>query len=168
MHEEECIHKPCYCPISGCDFVASSKVFSKHFSNKHGDSQIKFSYGQSFVVSLKSNDETIVLQKKNDGKLFILNNSIMLLGNAVNICCFGPDASEFEYIYDILTTPHIWKVKLRSVAKNVKWVTLAYLSPEFLVIQFRSSEPLKLEICITCVPATVPPKSFSLLWLFSY
>ncbi|MCH82606.1 ubiquitin [Trifolium medium] len=38
---------------------------------------------------------------------------------------------------------------LQSLAKNVQRVTLATLSSEFLVIPFGSSEPLKLEICIT-------------------
>ena len=161
-HEDECIHKPCYCPFSGCDFVESSKVLSMHFCHKHGDSQIKFSYGQSFVICLKSNDETIVLQEENDDKLFILNNSTTLLGNAVNICCFGPDASESEYSYDILATSQIRKLKLHSFAKNVQRVTLANFSSEFLVIPFGSSEPLKLEICITCATPMVPPISFSL------
>jgi E3 ubiquitin-protein ligase SIAH1 len=32
-HEEECIYVPCYCPVSGCDFVASSKVLSDHFGH---------------------------------------------------------------------------------------------------------------------------------------
>jgi hypothetical protein len=71
-------------------------------SAENTGSQIKFSYGDSFIVSLKFNDETIVLQAKNDGKLFILNNSTLLLGNAVNICCLGPNSSEPEYRYDIL------------------------------------------------------------------
>jgi hypothetical protein len=44
-HEEECIYVPCYCPLSGCDFVAASELLSNHFSHKHGGSQIKFSYG---------------------------------------------------------------------------------------------------------------------------
>jgi E3 ubiquitin-protein ligase SIAH1 len=166
MHEEQCIRKPCYCPFSGCDFVQSSNMFSVHFSDKHGDSQIKFSYGKSFIVSLKSNDETIVLQEENYGKLFTLNNIITLLGNAVNICCFGPDTPESEYSYDILSTSQLCKLKLQSIAKNVQQVTLPNLSSEFLVIPFDSSEPLKLEICIH-VTSTVFPISYSLLWLFS-
>ena len=166
MHEEKCIHKPYYCPFSGCHFVESSKVFFMHFSDKHGDSQIKFSYGKSFTISLKSNDETIVLREENYDKLFILNNSTTLLGNAVNICCFGPDTYESEYSYDILSTSQTCKLKLHSIAKNVQQVTLANLSSEFLVIPFGSSEPLKLEICIH-VTSTVFPISYSLLWLFS-
>ncbi|AES99122.2 putative E3 ubiquitin-protein ligase SIN [Medicago truncatula] len=148
-HEEECIYELCYCPLSGCDFAASSEVLSNHVSHKHRDSHIKFSYGGSFIVSLKSNDETIVLQEENDGKLFILNNRTTLLGNAVNICCLGPNSSESEYSYDILASSQICKLKLQSFVKNVQRVALATLSSEFLVIPFASSEPLKLDICIT-------------------
>ncbi|WJX63962.1 RING-type E3 ubiquitin transferase [Trifolium repens] len=145
---EECIHEPCYCPLLGCDFVASSEVLSNHFSHKHGDSQIEFSYGHSFVLSMKSNDETIVLQEESDGKLFILNNSTMHLGNTVNICCIGPNSSEFEYSYDILAWSQTCKLTFHSFAKNVQRVTLPF-SSHFLVIPSGSFEPLKLEICIT-------------------
>ncbi|KAK2378088.1 E3 ubiquitin-protein ligase SINA [Trifolium repens] len=108
-HEKKCTYAICYCPISGCGFVsASSKVLSNHFSHKHGDSQFKFSYDQSFIVSLKSNVETFALHEENDGKIFIFNNSTIVLGNAVNICFI-----------------------------------------DFLVISFASSEPRKIEICIT-------------------
>ncbi|WJX58586.1 RING-type E3 ubiquitin transferase [Trifolium repens] len=150
-HEEECIHEPCYCPFSSCDFVASSEVLSNHLSLKHGDSLIEFCYGNSFIVSLKSNDETIVLQEENDDKLFILNNSTMILGNVVNICCIGPNSSESEYNYDILHKSHICKLTLHSWVKNVQRVTSGTLSSEFLVIPVGSSEPLRLEICITAM-----------------
>ncbi|KEH41206.1 E3 ubiquitin-protein ligase SINA-like 10 isoform X2 [Medicago truncatula] len=148
-HEEECVYVLCYCPLSGCDFAASSEVLSNHFRHKHGDSIIKFSYGYSFTVSLKSNDEIIVLQEENDGKLFILNNRTTLLGNAVNLCCIGPNSSESNYNYDILARSQNCILKLQSFAKNVQQVTLATLSSELLVIPFGSSEPLKLDICIT-------------------
>ncbi|XP_003615393.2 E3 ubiquitin-protein ligase SINA-like 10 [Medicago truncatula] len=148
-HEDECIYFPCYCPLSGCDFAASSEVLSNHFSHKHGDSRIKFSYGHSFNVSLKSNDETIVLQEETEGKLFILNNRTTLLGNGVNICCIGPNSSESEYSYDILARSQICKLTLQSFVKNVQEVALATPSSELLVIPFGSSEPLKLDICIT-------------------
>lgn len=169
-HEEKCIYVPCYCPISGCDFVASSEVLSNHFSNKHEDSQIKFSYGQSFIVSLKSDDDAIILQEKYDGKLFILINSTIttLLGNAVNICCFGRNASESEYSYGIKARSQRCKLKLHSFVTNVQQVTLGTLSPEFLMIPNGSSKPLKLEICITCTNPMVLTISFYLLWFISY
>jgi E3 ubiquitin-protein ligase SIAH1 len=166
-HEEECIYLPCYCPLSGCDFVASLEVLSNHFNHKHGDSLIEFSYGHTFIVSLKSNDETIVLQEENDGKLFILNNSTILSGNAINISCIDTNSSEAEYSYDILARSKICNLRLHSFPKNVQRATLATLSPQFLVIPFgyfSSSETPKLEICIT---PKVPPIFFSILCIFS-
>ncbi|KAK2376824.1 E3 ubiquitin-protein ligase SINA [Trifolium repens] len=144
--------KPCHCPLLGCDFVASSEVLSNHFSHKHGNSQIRFSYGHNFVFFLKSrsDDETIVLHEENDGKLFILKNKTMFLGNVVIICCIGPNNSS-EYSYDMMATSQKCKLKLQSFAKNITQFTLATLSSGFLVIPFSSSEP-KLEICIKPVP----------------
>lgn len=165
-HEEECIHVPCCCPVSSCDFVASSEVLSKHFSDKHGDSHLKFSYGHSFIGYIKSNDETIVFQEENYGKLFILNNRATPLGNAVNICCIGPNSSESEYSYDILARTQMCKLKLQSFAKDVQRVTFATLSSEFLLIPFGNSNALDLEICINCIYPMVPPISFSLVCLF--
>ena len=168
-HEEECIHEPCHCPLSGCDFVASLEELTSHFNHKHGDSQNKFCYGHSFIVSLNSNDKTIVLQEKNDGKLFILKNKTILLGNTVNICCIGPKYSESKYSYNILAWSHMSELEFHSFAKNVQRVTLETLSSEFLVIPFGFSEPLEIEICIR-VPcySMVPPISFSLLCFFPY
>jgi E3 ubiquitin-protein ligase SIAH1 len=137
-HAEKCIYEPCYCPLSGCDFVASSEVLSNHFRNKHGDSQIEFYYGRSFVVSLKSNDETIVFQEKNDGKLFILNNSTMSLGNMVNICCIWPNSFDYECDYKILARSRKCRLKLHSIATNVQRFTLGTHSSEFLMIPIDS------------------------------
>lgn len=167
-HEEKCIYKPCYCPFSGCGFVANDTVLSNHLRFEHRDFRIKFCYGKSFVVSLKSNDETIVLYEENDGKQFILNNSTTHLGNAINICNFDQNAGWFEYRYDILATSQKCKLKLHSIVKSVQRVTLENLSSELIVIPSGSSSLLKLEICITCVTFTVPPISFYLRWLFSY
>jgi hypothetical protein len=137
---------------------------SNHFSNKHGDSQIRFSYGDFFVVSMMSNDETIVLQEQNDEKLFILNKSTMTFGNVVNICCIGPNLPESEYSYDILARTPKCKLRLQSFATNVKQFTLTTFSSNFLMIPSDSSKPLKLQICIN--PCMVHPISFGLVWFF--
>jgi ubiquitin len=144
--------KPCHCPLLGCDFVASSEVLSNHFSHKHGNSQIRFSYGHNFVVYLKSksDDETIVLHEENDGKLFIIKNKTMFLGNVVIICCIGPNSS--EYSYDMMARSQKCKLKLQSFAKNITQFTLATFSSGFLVIPFSPSRLFKLEICIKPVP----------------
>jgi E3 ubiquitin-protein ligase SIAH1 len=149
-NHEECIYVPCYCPLSGCDFVASSEVLSNHFSREHEDSRILFSYGYSFNVSFKFDDEAIVLQEKNDGKLFILNNnSNVSMANAINISCVGPNSSEAGYHYDILAKSQVGKMKLQSVTKNIQQSTLTPPSSEFLTIPFGYFEPLEPKICIT-------------------
>jgi hypothetical protein len=143
---------PCYCPFSSCEFVASLEVLSSHFSHKHEDSRIKFSYGHSFVVSLKSNDEIMVLQEETDSKQFVLINSPVSLGNAVNISCFGPYyADPPHYHYRISARSKICSLKLESVPKNVQRVTLATLSSKLLIPfdYFGPSELFELEICIT-------------------
>ncbi|KAL5102092.1 hypothetical protein RYX36_006419 [Vicia faba] len=150
-HVERCKYAPCYCPLLGCDFVAQSRVLSIHFSHKHEGSLIEFSYGHSFIVSLKFDKNTIVLQEENSGKLFILNNSAMLLGNSVNISCIDPNFFKPYYGYDILARSKNCSLKLHSYAKNVQKVSLASNSSEFLVIPssyFGSSKFVKLEICI--------------------
>ncbi|WJX58572.1 RING-type E3 ubiquitin transferase [Trifolium repens] len=148
-HEEECIYVPCYCPLLGCKFVASSKVLSNHFRQKHADSRIQFLYDSPFFVTLKSNEGAIILQEQNVGKLFVLNNSTLTVGNAVNICCIGPNSFESKHNYDILAMSPTCKLKLQSFVKNVQQFTFKAPSSEFLVISFGSSESQKLEICIT-------------------
>jgi len=159
-HEEECIYVPCSCPVLGCDFVTSSEVLSSHFSHKHRDSWIQFSYDSPFFVTLNFNDEAIILQEKSAGKLFILNKRTRSVENAFNIRCIGPPkSSEPRYYYDILVRSQKSSAKFHSFSKNVQRVSLETLSSEFLLIQFGSSEPLKLEICIT------PKVSISFLYL---
>jgi E3 ubiquitin-protein ligase SIAH1 len=165
-HVEECIHVPCYCPLSSCDYVGSSGVLSNHFSHQHEDSRIKFSYGQSFIVSFKSNDKTMVLQEETDRKLYILNNRPVNLGNAVNISCIGPSYSDQHYHCDILARSQICTLKLESSVKNVQRVNLATLSSNFLLIPFEhfgSFDLLNLEICIS--PNVPLISSFSFLFL---
>ncbi|XP_058744787.1 E3 ubiquitin-protein ligase SINA-like 10 isoform X2 [Vicia villosa] len=154
-HGEECIYVPCYCPLSGCDLVASLEVLSNHFNCEHCDSLIEFSYDHPFIVSLKSNDVTVVLQEEHDGRLFTLNNStITRMGNAVNISCIDTDSSSASgYSYDISAKSKFGNLlKLHSFPKNVQQATSPIHSSPFLLIPFGyfgSSEPLKLEICIT-------------------
>ncbi|CAJ2655312.1 unnamed protein product [Trifolium pratense] len=151
-HVEECIHMPCYCPLSSCDFVGSSEVLYNHFRHQHEDSRIKFSYGDYFIATFKFNNETIVLQEETDCKLFLLNNRVVTLGNAVNISCIGPYYSDQRYQCDILVRSQICTLKLHSCLKNVQRVTLATISSNFLLIPFDHfawSEFLQLEICIT-------------------
>ncbi|CAI8586110.1 unnamed protein product [Vicia faba] len=135
-HGEECIYVPCYCPLSGCDLVASIEVLSNHFNHEHSDSLIEFSYGHPFIVFLKSSDVTVVLQEENDGRLYTLNNStITSIGNAVNISCIDPNSSsDAGYSYDISAKSKFGMLKLHSFPKNVQQATLATQSSAFLLI----------------------------------
>jgi len=127
-HEKECIHVPCYCPVSSCDFVASSDVLYKHFSDKHRDSQIKFSHGHSFPVSLKSNDQTIVFQEARYGKLFVLSNKTMQMGNAVNICGIGPNFYESEVMIYLLGLRRAnWNYSLLVKMSNVCYFSKSFI-----------------------------------------
>ncbi|CAL5189933.1 unnamed protein product [Lathyrus oleraceus] len=151
-HEEECVYGPCHCPHSDCDFVAIPEELSKHFSNKHRSSRIKFSYGQFFTLSLKSYDETIVLQEEMDDKLFILNHSSTILGTAVNINIIDSISSESEYGYVIWAKSKKCCMKLHASAESVRRVTSPILSSEFLMIPsgyINSSPSTELEIRIT-------------------
>jgi hypothetical protein len=66
-----------------------------------------------------------VLQEENDGKLFILNNSTMLIGKAVNISCIGPKSYEDEYSYDISAKSMKSPLQLQSFSKNVQQIAFA-------------------------------------------
>ncbi|KAK2372387.1 polyubiquitin [Trifolium repens] len=95
----------------------------------------------------------MVLQEETDSKQFVLINSPVSLGNAVNnISCFGPYyADPPHYHYRISARSKICSLKLESVPKNVQRVTLATLSSKLLIPfdYFGPSELFELEICIT-------------------
>ncbi|KAJ1434249.1 TRAF-like [Sesbania bispinosa] len=138
-------------PLSGCDFVATSKVLSIHVKHQHEASRIQFLYDHSFFVSLKPEDKAFILQEQTDGKLFILNNNVMHLGYMLEVRCIGPNSSKQGYHYDILAKSQRWTLKLESFMENVQRGTFATISSNFLGIpfdNFSSLEPLKLEICI--------------------
>ncbi|CAJ2652967.1 unnamed protein product [Trifolium pratense] len=109
-----------------------------------------------FYVSLKYNDEAIVLQAAVDGKLFILNNIELCLWErrvTVNISCIDPNSSKDDYSYDILARSKKCSLKSQSCSKNVQRNALATNSSESLMIPFpfgyfSSSKPLTLEIRI--------------------
>lgn len=151
-HEKKCIHAPCICPHSSCDFVASSKELSLHISCKHEDSARQFTYDRFFSVFLKVNDEFIVLQEQNGADLFMLNNKVEALGNMVNISCIGPDSLKTVYQYDIFARSQGCCLKLQSFAKNTQGCNANdTTSIGFLLIPssfFGSSGQLKLDIRI--------------------
>ncbi|XP_061353520.1 E3 ubiquitin-protein ligase SINA-like 10, partial [Gastrolobium bilobum] len=151
-HEKKCIHIPCFCPHKGCDFVASSKELSLHFSNKHKTSGIQFLYNHNFHVSVNPYDEFLVLQEQTDGNMFILKNNVVEnMGNVVTISCMGPNSSQPGHAYAIVAKSQGCCLMLKSFTKNIQRGIADIPSSGFLVIPFDRSGNyayLHLEICI--------------------
>lgn len=152
-HENQCIHAPCTCPHSDCNFAASFMKLAIHFRCKHKGSATYFTYDRPFSVFLKvDNDEVIVLQEQNGADLFILHNKVEILGNIVNVNCIGPNPLKSVYHYDILArSQDKCCLKLQSLAKNTRGRNAMDPDSGFLLIPpefFGSSGQLKLEVCI--------------------
>ncbi|XP_022990964.1 E3 ubiquitin-protein ligase SINA-like 10 [Cucurbita maxima] len=150
-HDKKCLHAPCKCPLSDCNFVASSKQLSLHFSSKHTDSAISFQFSSSFTICLNANDNYCVLQEQGDGILFILSNSFDHLGNAVKVCCIRPPSLKEAFSYDLRVETQDLSLVLQSSMKNIRSSSDCYPSTRFLLIPrdlFSSSSKIKLNICI--------------------
>ncbi|KAG5029163.1 hypothetical protein AAZX31_05G114600 [Glycine max] len=148
-HEKECIYLPCSCPLTGCDFVASSKELFLHFSHRHVGMGTRFAYDKFFTVFLSINQRTIVLQEKNDGNLFIVHNNHEHLGNIVRISCIGPK-SMAEFQYEVLARHQGNALILQSFTKIVQGQYADAPSSTFLLIPscLFGSPQLKLDIRI--------------------
>ncbi|XP_027338262.1 E3 ubiquitin-protein ligase SINA-like 10 [Abrus precatorius] len=149
-HDQKCIYVPCLCPYSDCHFTAPSKDLFLHFINKHRDSIITFSYDDYFSVSLRRNDETVVLREEYDNKLFVLNNYVESLGSVVSISCFG-NSFQPGYDYSVGATYKGRSLILHSITNNIQSNTVNAPSSGFFVVPFNyfdSSGSLKLEIRI--------------------
>jgi len=73
-HEATCPHdEPCFCPVSGCGFSGgpAAATHLRHFLTDHGWPSTEFSYGASFDVAVRDEDEMRVLIG-DDGHLFLL------------------------------------------------------------------------------------------------
>ena len=117
-HEMTCIYAPCSCPLSHCKFIDSSKQLYLHFSSKHTNSATRFLYDSIFSVSLNVKDKFLVLQEQNDGVLFVLNNSVELLGNVVTINCVGASSTRGGFFYDLVVKTQGSSLRLESFTKN--------------------------------------------------
>ncbi|XP_077220853.1 E3 ubiquitin-protein ligase SINA-like 10 [Tasmannia lanceolata] len=148
-HEETCVHSPCTCPISDCNFLGAPKQLSFHFSNKHGASAIRFRYNSPFTVSLLKNEPFVVLCGE-DGLLFVLNNSAEPMGNVVSVTGIGPTSPRGGFSYDLITRRGERSLRLVSFTMNSKVRIDATASMDFLLVPygFYSYERLKLEVCI--------------------
>ncbi|KAK9941871.1 hypothetical protein M0R45_007564 [Rubus argutus] len=152
-HEKECMHLPCSCPHSGCDFVASRKNLYKHFDTDHVNSATRFMYYSDFSITLKKNEKFLVLQEKDEGTIFILKNCVVEgVGNAVKLCCLQPSFMRESY-YKLVAKTKGNVLSLQSSTKSRP--RQVYGGPpskdSFLLIPldfFRLSDQLKINLSV--------------------
>ncbi|OVA14533.1 zinc finger protein [Macleaya cordata] len=150
-HEETCIYAPCTCPVSDCTFLGSSEQLYLHFSSKHWASARRFQYNCPFSVSFDKDDSFLVFQGEEDGRLFLLNNQIELIGNAISVTCIGPSSVMGGFSYDLISRRGRSSLRLQSFTKSVKGQMESSLFVDFLMVPYDFSRcfgQLKLEVCI--------------------
>ncbi|KAF2313829.1 hypothetical protein GH714_013721 [Hevea brasiliensis] len=119
-HNKTCTHAPCSCPLSGCNFVGSSKQLYQHFSRKHKGSATHFQYNNTFPVFFTLNDKYRILQEEKEGVLFVLNNKAEILGNVITISCIAPSASNREYFYELTAKMEGSNLRFQSFTKTIQ------------------------------------------------
>ncbi|XVF00334.1 hypothetical protein REPUB_Repub03eG0276100 [Reevesia pubescens] len=150
-HEENCIYAPCACPLPNCNFFGSSEQLSLHFSSKHWNSGRRFKYNTPLSISLRTNEQFLVLQAEEDGILFMLNKCVESIGNMVMITCIAPSSSEEKFVYDLVSGKGISSLRLKSLTENFPGRVEGFPPMDFLLIPFRFFGPsgeLNLEVCI--------------------
>lgn len=151
-HEETCMYAPCSCPLLSCNFVGSSEQLSLHFSSKHWDSGRRFRYNNPLSISLRIDEEFLVLQAEEDGVLFLLIKCVIEnIGNTVMITCISPSSSKVKYLYDLVAGRGISCLRLKSLTENFPGLVEGFPPMDFLLIPSRflgSFGELNLEVCI--------------------
>ena len=151
-HEKSCIYEPCSCPHPRCNFLASSKDLSLHYSRKHKDSGIRFVFGHYHRVLMQLCDDFLVFQEENEGVLLILNIQDRDIGRRVNISSIGPKSSKQRFKYEIRAEFLGSSVKFRSSTwRNVTSPVADQEFSNFLLIPcgfFGHYPTIELEICI--------------------
>ncbi|MED6174189.1 hypothetical protein PIB30_066637 [Stylosanthes scabra] len=152
-HDSKCLYVPCTCPHIDCEFVSSMFDLPVHFGSEHGSTTVvKFLYYQPFDITLKSEDEATMLQEKDAGQLFILQNLVTSLGNAINICCITTN-SKAAYQCKISVKSNGCNLGIKYSAENIQKFTVSTdISSKFLLIPsgyFGAGEAINLEIRIT-------------------
>lgn len=161
-HEKMCVHAPCSCPVSGCDFIGSSKDLFNHFTEDfdHLDSCKLFQHNCLFPLELGVGQRYLILQEQNDHTTFLLNHGVELLGNVVNVICIAPSSTKKGYAYDLIARKEDSSVRLQSFTESIpRWHEHLPLKMFLLVpSDFRgSSGKLKLELCIRRHPDAPAP-----------
>ncbi|KAL5582618.1 hypothetical protein UlMin_015060 [Ulmus minor] len=150
-HEERCRYAPCACPVVDCKFVGSSEQLSLHFSSRHWDSGLRFRYNSPLSVSVKGNEEFVVLQAEDDGGMFVLNKGMEGIGSPVMVTCIAPGYSERRYVYEVVLKRGNSSLRLNSRTECFPGRVEGLPAVDFLLVPFgffHSSGNLNLDLCI--------------------
>ncbi|XP_050369315.1 E3 ubiquitin-protein ligase SINA-like 10 [Argentina anserina] len=149
-HEKACVHSPCQCPHSGCNFVSSMKQLYQHFSSNHLNSAIRFLYNSSFSLTVNFSDKFLVLQEQNDGTLFVLDNQKEVVGNMMRLSCMQPRFMG-GFFYDLTAKRKGCLLRLQSFTNSTPLHYRIPTSSGSLIIPgdfFSSCGRIKMDICI--------------------
>ncbi|XP_031488960.1 putative E3 ubiquitin-protein ligase SINA-like 6 isoform X1 [Nymphaea colorata] len=152
-HEDSCIYAPYVCPIWNCTFCGTSEQICFHFMSVHSVSTRCFRYNHSFTFTMDKTEECLVLHG-DDGLLFLVNNRIDLLGNAVAVALISPSCPRRDFAYDLIVRCRERSLRLQSFTRRVKQAP-DLPSQDFLLIPhdaYLCDGQLKLEICIYSIP----------------
>lgn len=167
-HLGKCKHAPCWCPISDCKFVGTSRQLYQHFSSKHEKLAVKFQYNRPSHITLNVNDKFLVLQEEKDADvLFIVSNkAIESAHTEISIQCIASEVKQFHY--DITAR---WKsgstLRIQSFTWSSKLMSDESSWYGFLVIPSLNRYLMcrKLEICIWELGLTPAGRSWFLILL---
>lgn len=153
-HERACMHLPCSCSHSGCDFVASYRNLNKHFETNHVGSATRFSYNRDFPITLKKNEKFIVFQERNEGTFILKNRLIEGVENAVRLTFLQPSFLKRESFYELGASTNGGNLRLLSYTKSSPNHVYdgSPSMANFLLIPvdfFRSSDQLRMNLCIS-------------------
>lgn len=150
VHDRICTYSPCTCPHPGCNRVSSSRNLYQHFSTNHSSGTVRFQYNRTFTITLNADDKFVFLQEQKDNVLFILNNSVELLGNVLAVSCIWH--SSFEgFFYNLQAKTRGNALQLQSLTKCTKSRVTDPPSSGFLLVPSNfqdSSKKLTLDLCI--------------------
>lgn len=149
-HDRICTYSPCSCPHLGCDHVSSSRDLYQHFSTKHSSGTLRFQYNCTFSITLNADDKVVFLQEQKDNVLFILHNSVELLGNILAVSCIWHCLFK-GFFYDLQARTQGNSLRLQSFTECMKSHVTDTPSSGFLLVpsSFISSlGQLKLDLCI--------------------
>ncbi|GLJ09461.1 hypothetical protein SUGI_0110080 [Cryptomeria japonica] len=135
-HESKCRYAPYLCPVSGCSFTASSKLFPEHFTTVHGATATQFSYDAWFTVTMDTDEPFLILE--GEDMVFLLQNKMKPLGNLIHIIYFGPVSLEEQYSYQIEIKKEKRRLIMESFARSI--VGICETLQDFLLVPIETYE----------------------------